>query len=1042
MRRFKIEIGGVDYTEQCKALSWQNHTSSIGRFDAGLVGIHNIKGFETVKIYDDGHQAFQGRIGSPVKENVPSGFGMPIGGQEWTARLQDHLTRHTDISGETLTDALTEMLYNSPYTVGEVDDIEAVEVEQKVWDTVFEFLAFTYSQTSIVYQNSEYLTDEAAVGNFNYCDCNRRMCFYSKSSGYFYIIYYDNTTSRLSYNSTADFVTWKGNTNLDDDVGAGGNYGIWWVESSGELYVIADDGTNLDFYRYSEAGGTLTEQHHEDNVCAGDLVCGPMLDDSGAVHFICEDGGEGDYELWEGTADSTWNERVDWATADNDIPKYMFYGGDDDDDIIVVIWDDDNNDLDEWLYDATAGTITYQRKIDDINNSDCGYVTGFQDWMGNMFIVWEDEHAGGDADLYFSSKELLNTPTLGWTTPVKLIDDDDYQYMNNISLSGDNCGNLYLFYVHDDNVSAEIRLLRRFEETWESTGTAFNTANSTSQSNVRSPAEGQALFATWRDAGADSHASIFEPHGICSNRPYFNPSINHDFENGKDFDTEYLDWNCSIDWLYNNWYTGKYSIRSTVPAYSGLKYAMGSYLYAWADKMDEVFCRFVVEVNPSGIDDNGDSVDFLIFNTGTVSVARIGWEKNAGTGDVEWRLELNEGGGWQDYFSGTTPVEETTYVVEMYWKRDAAAGECHVWVDDTLVITETGKDTDRGDVRKFYVGAKGNYLDAETVVYVDDVAISDRKIGGVPYGNTRTEAYTASAAMNEWGTLDSTDDDINMNWWRVYDAVPTLLTSAFRVPKDLQDAGVLSTDDPIRIQVNQEDPYLTDRNYVYDIRLNEKQGLIDMLLDYERTSISVKKTADIIGREYKLGWDDSLDMVEALGTDKSDYIILKTAKTSKYPHIKPNIISLTQEPDFDSFANAIKVLGYGDYPDRYEGAAQDEDSQDEYEVHWLTLTNKDCITNGMCNTYAATEVTKRKDPVERIEVVFRDDYGAGEIQIGDKVRVVDDETGLDQSARIVSLSYSWAYGQGLTAKASLINRMKAVEFLELLANVKDVMRWL
>jgi len=1037
MRRHRLVINDVDYTEQCTALSWQDYVSSVGRFDAKLVGTHDIIGFQKVKIYDDDKQVFQGRIASPIKENVPGGSGMPIGGQEWTARLKDYLTRHVDLNGESLTDSLTEMLYNSPYSVGTVDDIDAVEVEQQVYDNVLEFLPFTYTKACIAYKNEEYLTKEALIGNFNYCDANRRMCFYSKATGYFYALFYDNDTSLFSYTSTADFVTWKAVTSLGYDKGSGGGYGLWWDEANSKLYVLVSDGTNIDYYRYSEAGGTLTQEATQDDICEGDLICGPMLDDAEQIHFIVEDTTETDYELWEGTADAVWAERVDWAVADNDDPKYMFYGGDDDDDIIVIMWDDDNNDIEEWLYDATAATITFQRKIDDINNTDCGYVTGFQDHNGNMYVVWEDEHAGGDADLYFSSKELLNTPELGWTTPIKLVDDDDYQTMNNISLSGDNAGNLYLFYVYDDGTTAEIRMIRRFEETWETDGTAFNTVNATASSNVRSPAEGQALFASWRDAGADCHASLFSMYGVVSNRDFFNPDEEHNYENGLDFDFQWINTNCKIDWLYNNWYTGLYSVKCTVPAAAGFKYATGGYYV----NEDALFARVVVEVNPSGIDDNGDAIDVLLFDASGAGVMRLGWEMNAGT--VEWRLRIREGAAYQDYFSGTTPVEDTTYIVEVYWVNDGVAGACHVWIDDVLTLSSTGIDTaDYGNVRAVHAGARGYNIDTESVVYIDDLAISNRRIGAVPYGNVRTDLYTASAAFNDWGTLDSTDADSRMTWWRVYDNVPTLLTSNFRVPRDMEAAGVANTDDPIYVQVNLEDPYISDRIYVKDIRINEKQGLISMPLDYERSSTAVKKTADIVGREYKLGWDDILDMVENLGEDKSETIILKTAKTKLYPHIKPNIISVTKEPDFENFANAIKVLGYGDYPDRYEGSAQDEDSIATYGIHWLPLTNKDCITNGMCNTYAATQVAIRKDPVERIEVEFYDDYGAGDISVGTKVWIVDDETGLNQSARIIALSFSWDVSSGRKMSASLINRMKAMDFLELLANVEDLNRWI
>ena len=272
-------------------------------------------------------------------------------------------------------------------------------------------------------------------------------------------------------------------------------------------------------------------------------------------------------------------------------------------------------------------------------------------------------------------------------------------------------------------------------------------------------------------------------------------------------------------------------------------------------------------------------------------------------------------------------------------------------------------------------------------------------------------------------------------------AVPVLIVEGLITAVDLEDAGVASTDDPLQIRADLTEGLSGSRTYVFDVRLSEKQGLIDYLYDFELSSTGAKKIADILGYEYKLRWTNLLDFKVTLGENKSDYIILKTAKSlSSYPDTIPNIVIINREPDFDSFANAVYVKGFGDYPSRVDGEAQDAESQETYGVQWVTLTNKDCTSTGMSNTFARTEVNIRKTPTERIDVEFYDDYEAGDIQGGDTVRLVDEVTGLDRAARVILISYS-EDRSGRKARASLVSNVKAKTFIEYIARIQDLARW-
>jgi hypothetical protein len=1023
MRYFKIEINGVDYTEQCSALSFTKYAKSIGRWDGRLEGIHGLVGRETVKIYDDDNQVFQGRIGTPVKENTPSGSGMPVGGMEWTAKLQDYLTDYAVLDDATLTEALTEVLKNSPFGIDTLDELSETEVEVNVWETTLDFLDFTFSNACIVYDTTVEVTDEPATGTYEVPDSNRRHTFYDKADGYFYIVAYDNTASLLKYNSTANFSTWKGWTSLGFNAGNNGTFGIAWDEANGLLYLLADDGANIDFYEYTtDSTGTLTQTDTDANVDAGDLVCGPIVDNNSDVVWICDDGTN--YCLWRfEVATNTWTREITWLISNNDDPKYIFRSNTDDEDCIVIMFDDDNNEVEEWLYDHTGGTLTETRVITSVTT--CGYVCGYQDNADNMFIIWED------SDLYFSRKDIDAT---SWESQVKIVDSSDYSTTNMFSLGGDYAQNLYLFYLNDDGVTRTIDIIRRYEETWGSTVTINTDADTTSRPRV--PADGLAMFVAWLDTGDDPNLSLLDPVGIGVYQNYGAAEEDHSYESGLDFDGTNVWSGCSLT-ASTAWSSdGVQSMRSYTPAApSTTKTAQGRYS---GFNLEEAWTRSVIKVTEAaswGIDDKFTAV-FGVGASGYLFWA--GWEDD-GAGNKQWWLQCRNGTAYVNNNAGT-PVVGTEYCIEVHWVKGAAGvGYCDLYVDGSSMIASGVQDTDNyGNLEEVNFGLQCYDRDGDTVLFMDQNAVSGNRIGCAQTGWFRTETYTASGSMINWGTLDSTDDDDNNTSWGIWDTTPTLIVDDLITGVDLEGAGVDNTETQIQIRADLQNG--ESRTYVQDIRLGEKQGLIDVTVDYEWCSTAIKKIADILGYEYKLGWDNKLDMVEQLGRDQSDYIILKTAKSDPYPEVEPNIVVINRDPDFQSFANGVYVKGSGDIPNRKWGSAQDQDSQDTYGVKWISLTNKDCTTNGMCTTYAKTELAARKDPVLRMDVQFYDDYDSGDIDIGDIITVVDDEIGINQTARVVALSYGWGSG-GRVAQASLTANLKAKTFVELLAKISDLERW-
>jgi hypothetical protein len=543
------------------------------------------------------------------------------------------------------------------------------------------------------------------------------------------------------------------------------------------------------------------------------------------------------------------------------------------------------------------------------------------------------------------------------------------------------------------------------------------------------------MFVAWLDTGDDPNLSLLDPKGIGVYQNYGAAEEDHSYESGLDFDHEYISSGCtltaSMAWASD----GVQSMEAfTTAQASGTKNAQGAYT---GFNYEEVWTRSVFKITQA---DTWSVNDYLtiVYGYGSSGVFWAGW-KDDGAGNIEWWIQCRNGAAFVSNTAGT-PVVGTEYCIEVHWvKGVAGVGYAELYVNDSLMASTGFQDTnDYGNFEGVHFGLQCYNRNGDTTIYMDQNAVNDNRIGCAQTGWFRTETYTASGSMINWGTLDSTDDDDANTSWGIWDEVPVLIVDGLITGVDLEGAGVDNTETQIQIRADIQNG--ESRTYVQDVRLGEKQGLIDVTVDYEWCSTAIKKIADILGHEYKLGWDNKVDMVEQLGDDNSDYIILKTAKTAPYPDTNPNIFVINRDPDFQSFANAIYVKGEGSPPTRKWGSAQDQDSQETYGVKWISLTNKDCTTNGMCTTYAKTELASRKDPVLRMDIQFYDDYDSGDIDIGDIITVVDDEVGINQSARVVALTYGWS-SSGRVAQASLTANLKAKTFIELLAKISDLERW-
>lgn len=1052
MHKGKFYIDGRQV--KFKSLSASDYTYRLGSWSAELDGFdEEITGLQEVEVYDDRTQILKGRLLQP-KETVGKTVSMSLSGPEWTDILRDDLTGYNQMRTVNLATALPTILENSRVSLGDYDPLTVSQADPTVYDTTLEFLNFTFTETCIVYDTEIEVQDETTAGTFEFPSAAKRGVFHSQASGYFYFVAYDFDASLLKYNSTQDFVAWKGWTSLGADIGAGGNYGIWWDEDNGRLFLLAEDlGGNVDFYRYSEAGGTLTQQDFDDNVDAGSLVTGPVMDSQGDIFWICDDGVN--YVLWEFVySGSSWNNRASWAKADNDDPRLILRTDDtaNPNDMIVIIMDDDANEWEEWLWDDSLSSFSFVRKIGDIASGFGVVVAGYQDSHGNMFLAMEHYiSADTDAEIYLTFRYAGET---SWETPLKLVDDDDYQDIYLLSLTGDEAGNLYFFYINNDGATQTLNMIKLTGKGflgWEEV-TLSTAVDDTSR--IMSPAGGtlstanQALFILWLDDGDDPNAALFSPEAIGNFRQYRVPDEVHDYEYGLDFDgTATSGGSLASSTLWAS--SGRKSIEAKLTGDPTSWQTAGGYYDSL--NYSKISIRAQINFTQIGLVDDGDDLIFLAL-AGTDTLAYVGLGLTGGA--HKWFLVVRNGASWVRTWGSTVDVQElvgTDHTFELEWENHATLGYAKLFVDDAVDAQDLANDTaDYGNAIRVDMGLYGDQCQNPSTAYFDAFIISDNHIGAPETGNFLTDTYTASGGFVKWGTLDSTDDDDYDTGWEIQNGGIILLLG-LTTPVDLDERGLSSAVTTIEIKAYLRDTLALEdltgsqeRNYVYDVRISERTGYVDLDTDFEHCSDAARKLADILDYEYKVDPDDdTLEFVEELGEDLTDVVVLKTAHSvSTLPDIKPNITVVGISYDWDQFANAIFLKGAGDYPDRIEATAKNQDSIDEYGPVWDEITNKDCVTEGMAQTAAQTEVDARSSPIRSIKVeVNRADFDPGLIARGNWVRLIAREIGVDESVRVrgVSVSYSKA---GRTLSVEVVDRPQSVSYMRRLKKIDSLERWI
>jgi len=251
------------------------------------------------------------------------------------------------------------------------------------------------------------------------------------------------------------------------------------------------------------------------------------------------------------------------------------------------------------------------------------------------------------------------------------------------------------------------------------------------------------------------------------------------------------------------------------------------------------------------------------------------------------------------------------------------------------------------------------------------------------------------------------------------------------IPCDFTDTGV----DPLLVEFGWSE-------YVDEVTMDT-----DLTEDLY---VGLDKLRGLSGGEFWVTKDDATYTVhyaEAMGSDKSNVVILKNAHSIRRPDVKPNVKVVSKTPDWDSFANSIQIIGAGTPGvDRIEETMQDGASVAQYGAKWFAEINLDILTSLMGQTRASILLTEKSTVPERIVLRFLDTYDPGAIEIGDTVWICVDfadvaQEELNEALRVLELNRTFTPDGGEEVMITVVNQRKTTEYWNFLGRVQDLMRW-
>jgi len=398
----KLTIDGAE--EPYKSLTISESVSQIGTWSAALPTVRDLTAFAPVTVTKDGVAIFGGRLQEPTNRFSRGGSVNNVRGFDYSVRLTDYLTPYSSIVDSSTAVAIDTILTNTPFTAS-IESTFGYDSPLVFLDTWLEMVTDieVFSDVTVELDlDAAEIEDTVNVGTWTGCNIGLKSCFFYDGATKRFYVFAKNDADDLYYYHSTDGETWTG---VDTGYNPSGDaWSVAW--HSDKVYLFIYDGANTDFYRgtINDGTGAITFGVATGNIFGGTIRFGPVWDSQGDM-WVIRDNNNG--EAYESTDDgATWNNRFGpggtelWGLADMD----------NDGDMMGVVLDVPNTDLEEWLWDRSAGTFTFVAKMDDENDVDGLDVC--QDADYNVYVALWD----GDVILTHCNKSgSWNTDTIDFT---------------------------------------------------------------------------------------------------------------------------------------------------------------------------------------------------------------------------------------------------------------------------------------------------------------------------------------------------------------------------------------------------------------------------------------------------------------------------------------------------------------------------------------------------------------------------------------------------------------------------------------------------
>ncbi len=446
---YTLKLGGVEKeTRDTITVDWS--VDNIGAFNASLKEDEYVRGFTRTQILRGGVQIFDGRVEKPSANYGSGGMPADLSGFDWTARLRDFLTTSQSIVDTDTATALDAIMSETDFLIdveGEYEYITALEE----WSTWIDFVIdvdFYYHATVEIDLTKDTWISQTVNDATDYTLPNMGLkgaFMYDGGTQHRLYLWARDTSNNIWYFHSTDGVTW---TAVDSRFNAQSD--AWSVGWSGsEVYLFYYDGANTDFSLgiVDNATGTIGWVLTTNNIFANDIRFGPVFDDNWDVWVIRNSGGGIAYESTD--LGVTWNNR--FGPGADELWGLAQVGSDGD--MYGICLDTVDEDIEEWLWDRSAGTFAFTQKIADQSNINGLDVV--QDAALNMYVTW----VPGTSSIYLASNQ-----SGGWlqATVTSTTSFDTFD----TSCDGYNC---YVFYGNAAGFQAKKYHSSDLLESWVNT---------------------------------------------------------------------------------------------------------------------------------------------------------------------------------------------------------------------------------------------------------------------------------------------------------------------------------------------------------------------------------------------------------------------------------------------------------------------------------------------------------------------------------------------------------------------------------------------